>query len=267
MIADALRRARTTLLWLAGPADFVWRLSRGRRRLPPVWLRRHAGPVRGFERAAADMAGLVDQFGLLRESDTVLDAGCGAGAMVPELLRRLSPAGRYVGFDVHAPSIRWCRRRYAGDPRLRFEMAAIASPYGSPTGEPASHFRFPASDAEADLVLAKSLFTHLERPEACRYLSEIRRVLRPGRAALVTTFLFDGDGPTMDLVRREFPFEDPRSRRRYRSRLRPTAAIAYPRADFDGMVEEAGLRVQWMVPGFFPGSSPVTGQDTLLLGH
>jgi SAM-dependent methyltransferase len=212
------------------------------------------------------MAALVDRLGLLREADTVLDAGCGAGAMVPELRRRLSPAGRYVGFDVHAPSIRWCRERYAGDPRLRFEIAAIASPYGSPMGAPASRFRFPLPDAEADLVLAKSLFTHLERPEACRYLSEIRRVLRPGRAALVTAFLFDEDGPAMGPVRREFPFEDPPTRMRHRSRLRPTAAIAYRLADFTGMVEEAGLRVQWMVPGFFPGSSPVTGQDTLLLG-
>jgi SAM-dependent methyltransferase len=211
MIVDALRRARTTLLWLAGPADFLWRRSRGRGRLPPLWLRRHAGPVRSFERAAAEMAALVDQLGLLRVTDTVLDAGCGAGAMVPELLRRLSPAGRYVGFDVHVPSIRWCRGRYAGDPRLRFEVAAIASPYGSGMGAPASGFRFPISDAAADLVLAKSLFTHLERPEASRYLSEIRRVLRPGRAALVTTFLYDEDGPAMELVRREFPFEDPSS--------------------------------------------------------
>lgn len=267
MIAASLRRVRTSVLWLAGPADFLWRLSRGRGQLPPLWLRRHAGPVRSFERAAAGMAGLLDEFGLLRETDTVLDAGCGAGAMVPELVRRLSPAGRYVGFDVHAPSIRWCRRRYAGDPRLRFEIAKIASAYGSPRGDPASRFRFPASDAEADLVLAKSLFTHLERPEAGHYLSEIRRVLRPGRAALVTTFLFDEADPAMDRVRREFPFEDPRGRLRYKSRLRPTAAVAYRRTDFYGMVEEAGLRVQWMVPGFFPGSSPLTGQDTLLLGH
>ena len=54
---------------------------------------------------------------------------------------------------------------------------------------------------------------------------------------------------------------------RYRSRRRPTAAVAYSRTELEALIEGAGLRVQWMRPGFFPGGSPITGQDTLLLGH
>lgn len=270
MIGDILRASRTAALRLASPVDRLWLLATGRGHLPPLWLRRHTGPLRGFERSAEATAALLDELGLLNDPGPglVLDAGCGAGAMVPELARRLGTTGRYVGFDVHAPSIRWCRRRYAEDPRLRFETAAVASAYGSSRTGSADAYRFPVEDGGADLVLAKSLFTHLRSDDAAHYLRETRRVLCPGRAAVVTAFLFDETGPALERVRREFPFSDDAAGRiRLRSRLRPTAAVAYARDEFVALVEQAGLRVQWLRPGFFPGSSPVTGQDTLLLGH
>jgi hypothetical protein len=54
---------------------------------------------------------------------------------------------------------------------------------------------------------------------------------------------------------------------RYRSRRRPTAAVAYSRGELEALIQSAGLRVQWLRPGYYPGGSPITGQDTLLLGH
>ncbi|HEY1250056.1 MAG TPA: class I SAM-dependent methyltransferase [Thermoanaerobaculia bacterium] len=271
MNPEPLRWARTAALRLAGPLDWLWRQARGggRAALPPLWLRRHTGPVGDFESAAAGMVRLLEELELLPVSGTVLDCGCGAGAMAAALEGRLGEDGRYVGFDVHAPSIRWCRRRFASDGRLTFALADVASAYGSPRGAPASGYRFPIDDGGAGLVLAKSLFTHLLRDDAAHYLREIRRALRPGSPALVTAFLFDETGPAMDAVRREFPHEDPeaRGRVRFRLRARPTAAVAYARAELEGLVERAGLRVQWLRPGFYPGVSPVRGQDTLLLGH
>jgi SAM-dependent methyltransferase len=273
MIPEALRGARTALLRMASPLDGLWRRARGgdRAKLPPLWLRRHTGPVSEFEGSAAGLIALLQELGLLPIPDggTVLDAGCGAGAMAAALAGRLADGARYVGFDVHAPSIRWCRRRFAADPRLRFELAAVASPYGSSRGAPASGYRFPVEDGGATLVLAKSLFTHLTREDAAHYLREIRRALRPGSPAVVTAFLFDPSGPEMAGVRRAFPHEDSRSggRVRYRSRRRPTAAVAYSRAELEDLIERAGLRVQWLRPGYYPGGEPITGQDTLLLGH
>src|SRR5262249_3441745 len=149
------------------------------------------------------------ELGLLPPAGPVLDCGCGPGAMAAALAGRLGEQDRYVGFDVHAPSIRWCRRRFAADPRLRFELAEVASAYGSPRGAPASGYRFPIEDGGAGLVLAKSLFTHLTRDDAAHYLREIRRALRPGGPALVTAFLFDETAPDLTAVRREFPYEDP----------------------------------------------------------
>ena len=267
MIAGVLVRARTLAYRLAGPAERAWRSISGKTPLPPLWLRRHTGPVARFESASRETAEFLDRLALVRPDDCVLDIGCGAGAMVPEFARRLGPRGRYVGFDVHAPSILWCREHYANDPRLAFELAAVASAYGQASGPPVASFRFPVDDGQADLVLAKSVFTHLLAPEASHYLAESCRVLRPGSAAVATAFLFDASGPTLPLVRRAFPFGDPDGTVRWRLSARPTAAVAWEKFAFERMVREAGLRVQWISPGYFPGGERVTGQDTLLLGR
>jgi len=113
-------------------------------------------------------------------------------------------------------------------------------------------------------VIAKSLFTHLLADDAGHYLGEIRRVLRPGRTAVVTAFLFEPE--RLPRVQRVFPFEDPSGRVRWRLRSRPTAAVAYARELFEEMIAAAGLRLQWMSPGYHPGEARLSGQDTLLLG-
>lgn len=267
MIGEALRRGRNAAYRLASPADSLWRRLAGKAALPPLWLRRHTGAVARFESAARDTAAFLDSLALVEPGHRVLDIGCGAGAMVPEFARRLGPQGRYVGFDVHAPSIDWCRERFAGDSRFAFELAEVASAYGAHSGPPASSYRFPISDGAADLVLAKSVFTHLLPEDAAHYFSEIRRVLRPGRAAVVTAFLFDAAAAELDLVRIAFPWEDRGGLVRWRLRARPTAAVAYARPFFEGLLAGAGLRLQWMSLGYYPGADRLAGQDTLLIGH
>jgi ubiquinone/menaquinone biosynthesis C-methylase UbiE len=267
MIAETLVRARTLAYRLASPAERVWRSASGKNPLAPLWLRRHTGPVAQFESAARDTAAFLDRLGLVHADDCILDIGCGAGAMVPEFARRLGPKGRYVGFDVHAPSIRWCRDHYAKDPRLAFELAEIASAYGTTSGPSATSFRFPIEDGEANLVLAKSVFTHLLAPEASHYLAETCRALKSGSAAVITAFLFDASAPVLPLVHRAFPFGDRNGLVRWRLQARPTAAVAYEKSSFERMVQAAGLRVQWMSPGYFPGGRRLAGQDTLLLGR
>ncbi|NJL29267.1 MAG: methyltransferase domain-containing protein [Thermoanaerobaculia bacterium] len=261
---EVLRTTRTAALWLASPAEQWWRRLWGRERLPPLWLRRHVGPVSQFESAARATADWIDKLGLLKPGDLVLDIGCGCGAMVGELARRFGPAGLYVGFDVHAPSIRWCRKHFESDPRLRFELADLRSPYGGGTDEVGS-YQFPIEDASTSFVLAKSVFTHLLEPEAEHYLREIARVLSPEGRALVSAFLFqtltDSDPPPL------FPHpSDPHSPVRWRLAARPRAAVAYDHAAFTAMIQAAGLEIETLIQGFFPGHKPtLDGQDQLVL--
>jgi SAM-dependent methyltransferase len=265
MITEGLRLARTGLYRILGPVDRLWLRASGRSHLPPLWLRRHTGRVARFESAAQEAGEFLDGLGLVEPGLRVLDAGCGPGAMVPEFARRLGPSGRYVGFDVHAPSIRWCRRRYEHDGRFAFVVAPVVSRYGSGEGQPAAIYRFPIEDAGAELVLAKSLFTHLLPEEASHYLCEIRRALKPGRTAVVTAFLFDPGHAAA--VRVAFPAESNGGLVRWRRRRRPTAAVAYAKPRFEEMIAQAGLKLRWMSPGYYPGAERPAGQDTLLLGH
>jgi SAM-dependent methyltransferase len=254
---QALRVARAVALRLLGPLDAVKRLAQGRADLPPLWLRRHTGPVRNFESAAREMTALIERLGVVAPDDLVLDAGCGAGAMVPAFARLLGPRGRYVGFDMHEPSVRWCRRHFRADPRLRFES--------SRRGEAV---RFPSAGGQAGFLLAKSLFTHLQEKEARLFLSEIRRVLRPGAAAVVTAFLFEpGEGEAR--AAEFFPFASPDGSARWRWKAQPESAIAFERSRFLGMIAAAGLRFEWVDKGrgFWPGAAVPRGQDALLLSH
>lgn len=188
--------------------------------------------------------------------------------MVSGLLDRAGPEGSYVGFDVHRPSVEWCRRRYVDDRRCRFELARLDSPYATLSGRPVEQYCFPAAAGAADFVLAKSVFTHLLPAEAKRYLEEIGRVLSPGRPAMITAFLFAADSRTGKGRSRYFNGADPAGLYRWRSQLRPQSAVAYERDCFERMVKDAGLRVQWMSPGFFPGDAEsLDGQDVLILGH
>lgn len=265
---DSLRLGRTLGLHLLEPFDRLRRTALGRSDLPPLWLRRHAGPLAAYDRAVLGLETWLDRLGLVLPGDLVLDLGCGAGSMALALGRRIGGSGRYIGIDVHRPSIDWAARRFASDARFRFEAIEAASPYGSRRPAPARPNALPAANGATQFVLAKSLFTHLLEPETAAYLSETRRVLQPGRAALVSAFLFEPGSRADRGLCPWFRHPEPGSPVRFRFRHRPQAAVAYERSRFVALVEQAGLRVQWICPGFLPGNDRLPrGQDLLLLGH
>jgi hypothetical protein len=149
---------------------------------------------------------------------------------------------------------------------LSFEAVSFASPYGR--RQPASPgLALPLADRAAQFVLAKSLFTHLLEGDASTYLSEIRRILEPGRAALVTAFLFERGSRADGGLSRSFRHPEPRQPVRWRLRHRPHAAVAYERVHFQSLAERAGLRSHWICNGYLPGDDDVPrGQDLVLLG-
>ncbi|MBI1356337.1 MAG: methyltransferase domain-containing protein [Acidobacteria bacterium] len=98
------------------------------------------------------------------EAHTVVEVGCGDGAVAP-FPWRLYPHVRLWGVDP--------------DP------AARNHPWAEAVHQPTASGRWPLEDRCADLVLARYVFEHVERPRA--FLREAARVLRPGGRLLFLT--------------------------------------------------------------------------------
>src|ERR1700747_817606 len=96
---------------------------------------------------------------------TVLDCGCGPGAISVGLAEAVGPAGHVTGIDFGESQIQVAQAR--GNPNLSFQVASV--------------FALPFEDHAFDLVFSHALFEHLADP--IRGVAEIRRVLRLGGVA------------------------------------------------------------------------------------
>jgi SAM-dependent methyltransferase len=117
-----------------------------------------AATARFFDRAIRELAGIAPG-----PEIRVLDFGCGSGELVEHLLA--------LGYDASGCDIVLARDAtnvVAAPQRLR---QINRSPY-----------RLPFDDATFDVVVSTSVLEHARNPE--EYLREIRRVLKPGGAAM-----------------------------------------------------------------------------------
>ena len=120
-----------------------------------------------YDDVAADCAATLDGVG----SPAILEVGPGPGHLAERLLSLL-PDGRWTGLDIDATMLDAAERRLA-DAGLRARVSGVK-------GDVAA---LPFGDASFDLVVS-SLSAH-HWSDAAAGFREIRRVLRPGAAALV----------------------------------------------------------------------------------
>ena len=71
---------------------------------------------------------------LLRPGLSVLDVGCGTGAITRGIAETVGPEGRVVGVDVNASMIDKARAAHRGVPGLSFEVADVAGRAGGGRG-------------------------------------------------------------------------------------------------------------------------------------
>jgi SAM-dependent methyltransferase len=128
--------------------------------------------------------------------EVVFDFGCGCGRIARQLVQQRARPRQYVGIDLHRGMIEWCRRNLAphapGFEFFHHDVFELAfNPDATETWRP-----FPVADSFCTLLLAYSVFTHVNQDQAFGYLGEVRRILRDDGLAHTTWFLFD---------KREFP--------------------------------------------------------------
>jgi len=172
--------------------------------IPPPELRRLIGDgdsEEEFVRVGSGIAGMMASLGLLERGCRLLDVGCGCGRVAYFL--RDSPIGSYAGFDRNPDLVAWAEAHLgAADPRFRFLHVSVASPYelldGHRGSSSAQALRFPFPDAEFDLALASSVFTHMPSDDVDAYLRELRRVVAPRGRVLASWFLSDDPGGSVE---------------------------------------------------------------------
>ena len=130
----------------------------------------------------------------LESSTAILDVGCGNGQVARALTRVLSSVGRYEGTDVNPGTIEWLQTHYKRHPNFNFTHANVRNTLYNPSGRlRASQYKFPFSSASFDVVLLKSVFTHMLPSDVQSYSREIGRVLKPGGRAVITYFLLNDE--------------------------------------------------------------------------
>jgi SAM-dependent methyltransferase len=189
-------------------------------------------------------------------SANIVDLGCGCGRYAHHLrdikLPDGSYSGAYVGVDIDAEMIEWCRKHF--DPRFRFHQSTDGSSSYSRKSKMETLYRVPEMDGGADFVFSTSLFTHLLEEAVGHYIRESFRLLRPGGIAHHTIFCTDYLPLTFG------------SRHTFRHKIgnafvesvrQPEAAVAYSASRILELAENAGFTTMTVVPGML--------QSTLIL--
>ena len=98
----------------------------------------------------------------LSPAASILDLGCGNGSVARPLTRYLDGRGRYEGLDINGPGVAWLQERYLSYPNFTFTHANVYNKaYNADGAVAATDYRLPFDDAMFDLVLLKSVFTHM----------------------------------------------------------------------------------------------------------
>jgi SAM-dependent methyltransferase len=127
--------------------------------------------VEGGRESAEELNAALGAVGMSFENfDSILDFGSGAGRVLTHMVSRSRQGASFLGCDVDADAIAWAR-----DNRPEASWAVNAA-------EPPIPF-----EEDVSLIYSISVFTHLDEELQMRWLDELRRVLRPGGMALLTT--------------------------------------------------------------------------------
>ncbi|HET6446921.1 MAG TPA: class I SAM-dependent methyltransferase [candidate division Zixibacteria bacterium] len=183
------RRIRQFYYFLIDMLDRL--LSRRREMVPPKRIRPDYVVSSGFTEHGELFAQYAIELSRLEPEDRVLDLGCGIGRIAVPLTAYLNQKGSYEGLDIVPESIAWCRKEISTrHPNFNFQIADVYNNQYNPSGtQKAGEYTLPFDDGSFDLILLKSVFTHMLPDDVKNYLSEIARTLKNGGRVLITFFL------------------------------------------------------------------------------
>lgn len=156
----------------------------------------------------SDTQDYLAENGFFQKYTHVLDLGCSDGFFASEIRQR---GFKYVGIDIQKKRIAHaCLRFHERRDSFRFIHRDIKNQFYNPNGKvDPMEMTLPFEDNSFDNIVCHSLFTHLSPLEATkRYISEIRRVARPGCLLWTTWFKSPPNKPTNDEARTVYSERD-----------------------------------------------------------
>jgi cyclopropane fatty-acyl-phospholipid synthase-like methyltransferase len=258
------------LVRACNPLDYVVRRINGKQNLPPLDLRWDVGPLRSFEASAAEFRVYLKLFAGLTPSSHLLDIGCGCGQIALQLANMLNERGCYVGYDINRRAIAWCNEHIARrDRRFSFRHMDVRNGMYNPRGlTSAEDWTFHMDGRPFDVILLKSVFTHMLRREVVNYLRQIPLLLQAGGKCVATFFLLNDKQRTLadkNLVK----FTAGADGASFTNPAIPESLVAFEEADVLDMIARAGLGLACPIEyGTWTGdASALSHQDILILEH
>jgi len=267
-----LRQLRAAAYWGLEPIDYVSRKANHLDHYPPISLRRRVGFLTGFDGVPCEFIAYLKLLCDLKPTSRVLDMGCGCGLLELEL-EKVVTRGECCGFDIHRPSINWASKHIGGrNPHFRFIHADIYNEAYWPAGKlDARTFLAQFRVSPFDIIVAKSLFTHMLPDELSLYFEAVAANLTADGKAMLTFFLLNEDQSRLEaLSRNQIAFLPPEgdSTHRIRYQNAPTAAVAYQEKTLAVRLALAGLQVVETRYGSWSGRDDgLSLQDILIVSR
>lgn len=266
-----LRRLRSWGFWLIEPLDLAARRINRLGHYPPIALRRQVGTLGTLDGVGCEFVSYLRLLAGLKANDRLWDVGCGC-ALLELALETHGWRGPLLGVDIHQPCIRWAQKTVGRRmPSFRFLHADIYNAAYWPSGQLTAAEWFREFDAgEFDVVIAKSLFTHMLPDELDLYLTGISGRLGSGGRALLTFFLLNEAQRNLERAGRNSIrlLSVPESAvYRVRRPGAPTAAVAYEEAYIRERLGACQLEIQRAIQfGNWTGRSDgLSYQDILIV--
>jgi SAM-dependent methyltransferase len=203
----------------------------------------------------------------LQPDEKMLDVGSGIGRKTIPLTQYLSRRGSYEGIDVNKVGVRWCEqtitRRFSN---FHFQSIDVHNRFYNPMGACSpTEYRFPFADGSFTFVAVGSVFTHMMPVDVEHYLSEIFRVLAPGRC-LISYFLLNEE--SRQLIARghsSLAFGGVRDGYATVSSSIPETAIAFEESFVTSLYAQFGFNIDSLYYGSWCGrDESLTYQDLIV---
>jgi len=226
----------------------------------------------GFNGPGYEFVAYLRLLAKLRDGDFVWDLACGCG-MLELALQDLGWQGRLIGTDIHKRCIEWAQKNigahYAGCKFIHIDIYNEAYSRGGTlnTQEWLDSF----DGYGFDVVIAKSLFTHVLPDELDVYLKGIVERLNIGGRALLTFFLLSEEQARLAAGgknRLSFQPYGEGLRCAVARPLAPHVAVAYEQHYLEERLRMAGFKAKGYTlhPGAWTGSpNGLSFQDILVI--